>query len=64
MGFIQDKGLGEMNSVNSETTMDEGSIFETVMKGDAHEANKVFDILMGMDVPSENFWLNDTRGYD
>ncbi len=53
------KGLGEMNSDELwETTMDpKVRILKQVMIEDAREADKVFDILMGMDVPSRKSFI-------
>lgn len=53
------KGLGEMNSDELwETTMDPGKrILKKVMIEDAQEADKVFDILMGTDVPSRKSFI-------
>lgn len=53
------KGLGEMNSDELwETTMDpKVRILKQVMIEDAREADKVFDILMGTDVPSRKSFI-------
>jgi len=50
------KGLGEMNPEELwETTMDPAHrVIKKVNIDDAEEANKVFDILMGSEVPQEN----------
>jgi DNA gyrase subunit B len=53
------KGLGEMNSDELwETTMDPARrILKQVNVEDAREADKVFDILMGTDVPSRKSFI-------
>lgn len=53
------KGLGEMNAEElGETTMDpEHRILKIVTIDDAQEADKVFDILMGTDVPSRKSFI-------
>ncbi len=53
------KGLGEMNAEELwETTMDpEKRILKQVNIGDAQEADKVFDMLMGTDVPSRKMFI-------
>ncbi|MEI6420026.1 MAG: DNA topoisomerase subunit B [bacterium] len=53
------KGLGEMNSEELwETTMDpEKRMLRQVDVGDAQEADKVFDMLMGTDVPSRKSFI-------
>src|SRR3989338_3238269 len=53
------KGLGEMNSDELwETTMDPARrILKQVKVEDAHEADKVFDMLMGTDVPSRKSFI-------
>ncbi len=53
------KGLGEMNSEElAETTMKaENRILKQVTIEDAEEADKVFDILMGTDVPSRKHFI-------
>jgi DNA gyrase subunit B len=53
------KGLGEMNPEELwETTMDpEHRILKKVMIGDAEEANKIFDILMGSEVPPRKSFI-------
>lgn len=53
------KGLGEMNSEELwETTMDPARrILKQVAIDDASEADKVFDILMGSDVPSRKSFI-------
>lgn len=53
------KGLGEMNSEELwETTMDpKNRILKQVSVGDALEADKVFDILMGTDVPARKTFI-------
>ncbi len=53
------KGLGEMNSEELwETTMDpKVRILKQVNVEDAREADKVFDILMGTDVPSRKSFI-------
>lgn len=58
------KGLGEMNAEElSETTMNiENRILKQVHVDDALEADKVFDVLMGNDVPSrKSFIQNNAR---
>lgn len=58
------KGLGEMNAEElGETTMNvENRILKQVAVEDAIEADKVFDILMGNDVPSrKSFIQNNAR---
>ncbi len=53
------KGLGEMNAEElKETTMDATKrILKQVRIDDAQEADKVFDILMGTDVPSRKSFI-------
>ena len=53
------KGLGEMNDTELwETTMDPARrILKQVTVEDAREADKVFDILMGTDVPSRKSFI-------
>jgi DNA gyrase subunit B len=53
------KGLGEMNAEELwETTMDpERRILRQVTIEDAQEADKVFDMLMGTDVPSRKMFI-------
>ena len=53
------KGLGEMNSDELwETTMDPAKrILKQVNVDDAQEADKVFDILMGTDVPARKSFI-------
>jgi DNA gyrase subunit B len=53
------KGLGEMNSEELwETTMDPSKrILKRVDVTDAQEADKIFDILMGSDVPSRKSFI-------
>lgn len=53
------KGLGEMNPEELwETTMDPARrILKRVMIEDAQEADKVFDVLMGEDVPSRKSFI-------
>jgi DNA gyrase subunit B len=53
------KGLGEMNAEELwETTMDpEKRILKQVNIEDAQEADKVFDMLMGTDVPSRKMFI-------
>jgi DNA gyrase subunit B len=53
------KGLGEMNAEElKETTMDVSKrILKQVMIEDAAEADKIFDILMGTDVPSRKSFI-------
>jgi DNA gyrase subunit B len=53
------KGLGEMNPEELwETTMDpEHRILKKVMINDAEEANKIFDILMGSEVPPRKSFI-------
>ncbi len=53
------KGLGEMNAEELwETTMDpERRILRQVNIEDAQEADKVFDMLMGTDVPSRKMFI-------
>lgn len=60
MGDIQRyKGLGEMNSEELwETTMDPAKrILKQVNVEDAREADRIFDILMGSDVPSRKSFI-------
>ncbi|PIR84962.1 DNA topoisomerase IV subunit B [Candidatus Kaiserbacteria bacterium CG10_big_fil_rev_8_21_14_0_10_45_20] len=53
------KGLGEMNPEElKETTMDpEKRVLKQVTIDDAQEADKVFDVLMGTDVPSRKSFI-------
>ena len=53
------KGLGEMNSDELwETTMDPARrVLKQVNIDDAQEADKVFDILMGTDVPARKSFI-------
>jgi DNA gyrase subunit B len=53
------KGLGEMNADELwETTMDpENRILKQVKIDDAQEADKVFDMLMGTDVPARKMFI-------
>ena len=53
------KGLGEMNSEELwETTMDPARrILKQVSVGDAEDANKVFDMLMGSEVPPRKSFI-------
>jgi len=53
------KGLGEMNPEELwETTMDpKNRILKKVNIGDAEEANKIFDILMGSEVPPRKSFI-------
>ncbi|MDO8424018.1 MAG: DNA topoisomerase subunit B, partial [bacterium] len=53
------KGLGEMNSEELwETTMDPAKrILKQVTVDDAREADRIFDILMGSDVPSRKSFI-------
>ncbi len=53
------KGLGEMNADELwETTMDpENRILKKVSIDDAQDADKVFDMLMGTDVPSRKMFI-------
>lgn len=53
------KGLGEMNSEElKETTMDQNNrILKQVTVRDAVEADKVFDMLMGTDVPARKSYI-------
>lgn len=53
------KGLGEMNSEELwETTMDpENRILKQVNIDDAQEADKIFDMLMGTDVPARKSFI-------
>ncbi len=53
------KGLGEMNSEELwETTMDPARrILKQVAVDDAREADKIFDVLMGTDVPSRKSFI-------
>jgi DNA gyrase subunit B len=53
------KGLGEMNPEELwETTMDpQHRVLKRVDIGDAEEANKIFDILMGSEVPPRKSFI-------
>ena len=55
------KGLGEMNAEELwETTMDpENRILKQVTVEDAREADKVFDMLMGKDVPARKMFIQN-----
>ncbi len=59
------KGLGEMNPEELwETTMDpEKRVLKQVRIEDAQEADKVFDILMGTDVPSRKAFIQSNAQY-
>lgn len=58
------KGLGEMNPEELwETTMNPANrILRQVKVDDAREADKVFDILMGTDVPSRKSFIQSNAG--
>jgi DNA gyrase subunit B len=53
------KGLGEMNAEELwETTMDPARrLFKQVTIEDGQEADRIFDILMGTDVPSRKSFI-------
>ncbi len=53
------KGLGEMNSEELwETTMDPARrVLKQVTVSDSYEADKIFDVLMGTDVPSRKSFI-------
>ena len=53
------KGLGEMNPEELwETTMDpKNRLLKQITIEDTEEANKVFDVLMGTDVPSRKSFI-------
>ena len=59
------KGLGEMNSEELwETTMDPARrILKKVKIDDAQEADKVFDMLMGTDVPARKSFIQSNAKY-
>jgi len=59
------KGLGEMNPEELwETTMDpEKRVLKQMSVGDAQEADKVFDVLMGTDVPSRKSFIQSNAKY-
>ena len=59
------KGLGEMNADELwETTMDPDSrILRRVMIEDAQEADKIFDMLMGTDVPARKSFIQSNAKY-
>ena len=59
------KGLGEMNPEELfETTMDpEKRVLKQVRVEDAQEADKVFDVLMGTDVPSRKSFIQSNAKY-
>ena len=58
------KGLGEMNAEELwETTMDpENRVLKQVTVKDAVESDKIFDILMGTDVPSRKSFIQSNAG--
>ncbi|MSR71433.1 MAG: DNA gyrase subunit B [Candidatus Taylorbacteria bacterium] len=58
------KGLGEMNAEELwETTMDpEARVLKQVNISDAQEADKVFDMLMGTDVPARKSFIQSNAG--
>lgn len=58
------KGLGEMNAEELwETTMDpEKRVLKKVFIEDAQEADKVFDMLMGTDVPARKTFIQSNAG--
>jgi len=60
------KGLGEMNPEELwETTMDPANrILKKVNIDDAEEANKIFDILMGSEVPPRKSFIQSCSRYD
>jgi DNA gyrase subunit B len=59
------KGLGEMNPEELwETTMDpERRVLKRIDIDDAQEADKVFDVLMGTDVPSRKTFIQTNAKY-
>lgn len=59
------KGLGEMNPDELwETTMDPSKrVLKRVFFEDAQEADKVFDVLMGTDVPSRKSFIQSNARY-
>ena len=64
MGLQRYKGLGEMNAEELwETTMDpERRVLKQVTIEDAQEADKVFDILMGIEVaPRKSFIQSNAK---
>ena len=58
------KGLGEMNSEELwETTMDQSKrVLKRVNIDDAQEADKIFDMLMGTDVPARKSFIQSNAG--
>lgn len=59
------KGLGEMNAEELwETTMDPSKrILKQVNIEEAHDADRIFDILMGSDVPSRKSFIQSNAKY-
>jgi DNA gyrase subunit B len=59
------KGLGEMNANElAETTMDpKNRVLKRITVEDAAEADRIFDILMGTDVPSRKSFIQSNAKY-